>query len=114
MRTQTPPIFRRLLLAVSIEPEEIGARIARARDAKHWSQLDLALKFDVSVSSVSRWENGTLPSIKRLLALAELLEINPNELVEAAPTDDDQIGALREEVAELRRLVSEIHQATVA
>jgi DNA-binding XRE family transcriptional regulator len=49
-----------LLLAVSLEPREIGQRIRLARERKGWTQLAFALEADVSPSTVQRWEGGKL------------------------------------------------------
>jgi transcriptional regulator with XRE-family HTH domain len=79
------PAYGRLLFAVStIDPKEIGERIAAARNRKGMTQLDLAYKASVSPSSIQRWEAGRLPPVRELIRLAGLLEIDPEELVETA------------------------------
>jgi len=91
-----------LLLAVSIEPQEIGQRLRGARERKGWTQMQFANEAHVSLSSIQRWERGSLPPIRELIRLAGVLDVDPEQLVEVEPTSDDQIADLREEVAELR------------
>ena len=62
---------------VPLSPEEVGARIVRAREEKRpkpWSQFDLALAFGVSPSTIYRWEKGKLPTMNELIRLAEVLD----------------------------------------
>lgn len=98
MTTQTHPTFRTLLLAVSIEPQEIGQRIAAARNRRGWTQMHFAQAANVSVSSVQRWERGDLPPIRELIRLAGVLEIEPDQLVELEPTQDAKIAAIGREL----------------
>jgi transcriptional regulator with XRE-family HTH domain len=87
----------RLLLAVSLDPREVGRRIAGARDAKGWTQLAFALAADVSPSTIQRWEAGKLPPVRELLRVAELLEVEPDTLVEPPESSGrPQIDLLRE------------------
>lgn len=65
------------LASMPLTPEEVGARIVRAREEKTpkpWSQFDLALALGVSPSTVYRWEKGRLPSMNELIRLAEVLD----------------------------------------
>jgi len=104
------PTHGTLLLAVALEPKEIGARIKDARNRRGWTQLAFALEADVSPSTVQRWESGQLPPVRELMRIAELLEVEPEQLVEAPPTGEDQLGLLREEVGELREMVAQLLQ----
>lgn len=109
--TQTPSFPSTLLLAVQIEPQEIGRRLAVAREAKGWTQFDLANEASVSVSSIQRWESGKLPPVRELVRMAGLLDIETDELVtptEAAATDEEfrrevrgQLGAILETVRQI-------------
>lgn len=90
--------FRTLLLAVSIEPQEIGQRIAGARNRRGWTQMALAQNANVSVSSVQRWERGDLPPVRELIRLAGILEIDPEELVELEPTQEARVAAIGREL----------------
>lgn len=106
------PSYGRLLYAVStIDPREIGQRIAVARNRKGLTQLDLAYKASVSPSSIQRWEAGRLPPVRELIRIAGLLEIDPEELVETAPAPTDleavlaRLEEVHQEVREIRALV---------
>jgi DNA-binding XRE family transcriptional regulator len=62
----------------------IGLRIRQVREARRWTQRDLAARMGVDTSLVSRWENGeTLPAFHRLLLLAEVLGIEAGEFFES-------------------------------
>lgn len=102
-----------LLLAVSLEPTEIGRRIAQARDRKGWTQLAFALEADVSPSTVTRWEAGKLPPIRELMRIAELLGVNPEQLVEPEPkaaSQADELRLLRTEIQELREILERVER----
>lgn len=76
---------RRTIRGVPLTPEEVGARIVRAREErtpKPWSQFDLALALGVSPSTIYRWEKGRLPSMGELIRLAELLDVPLEEFTE--------------------------------
>jgi transcriptional regulator with XRE-family HTH domain len=93
-----------LLLAVSLEPKEIGQRIAAARVRKGWTQLSFALEAAVSPSTITRWESGKLPPVRELMRIAELLGVSPEELVEPDdPGRDDRIAHLESELAETQQ-----------
>jgi transcriptional regulator with XRE-family HTH domain len=95
-----------------MEPKEIGQRLKAAREAKGYSQLDFALIANVSPSTVSRWERGYLPRLRELKRAADLLDVDGELLGELEPTDQDEMIALRVEVAELRAAVAEGGQVT--
>src|SRR5262245_36407545 len=70
---------------VPLSPEEVGRRIAAARERKEpkpWSQFDLALALGVSPSTIYRWEKGKLPSMNELLRAAEVLGVPSEHLTE--------------------------------
>ncbi len=78
----------KLLLVMSLDPKEIGRRIKSARDLKGWTQMDLALRANVSMSTVTRWEAGKLPPVRELVRLAAILEVEPDYLVEGEAVSD--------------------------
>ena len=85
------------LATVPLSSEEVGARIARARDEKKpkaWSQLDLALAMEVSPSTIYRWEKGKLPSVNDLLRLAEVLD-KPIDYLTEPPERQQTLDDLR-------------------
>lgn len=102
-----------LLLAVAIEPREIGRRIARARDRKGWTQLAFALEANVSPSTIQRWEAGKLPPVRELSRIADLLGIETSELVEPdeeATGQSEKIARLEAELSATRATLARIEQ----
>lgn len=62
----------------------------RAREARGWTQEDLANKIGVHPITVTRWEVGTRkPDIDTLRRLSELFSITVDDLL---ATDDAQAG----------------------
>lgn len=105
--TQTTPHFANVLLAVTIEPGEIGHRIKTARERKRWTQLEFAAEANISPSTVQRWERGQLPPVRELMRIAPLLDVEIDELVEpdgdvSADRDAHLREIVREEVGEIR------------
>jgi transcriptional regulator with XRE-family HTH domain len=105
---QWTPAHGTLLLAVAMDPKQIGRRIADARKRKGWTQLTFAIEASISPSTVQRWESGQLPPVRELMRVAELLDVEPEQLVEIEPTGEDQLVALRAEVAELHDMVAKL------
>ena len=108
MHTQTATFSGSLLLGAVMEPKEIGKRIKAARERKNLTQLAFALEANVSPSSVARWESGKLPAVRELIRVAGVLGIDPERLVEEAPTAAGEMEALRGEVAELHAMLAEL------
>lgn len=93
------------------ERKRVGARLAEARKALGWTQQDFAHHANVSISSVTRWEQGKPPPLAELNRLADLLGIDVAELViPTAPQAEPKptVQQLRDEVAELRKLVDDL------
>lgn len=65
----------------AMEPEEIGTRIARLREAKELSQSDLARALGISPQAVQKWEDGGRPRYGRLSAIAEALSVTFAQLI---------------------------------
>jgi transcriptional regulator with XRE-family HTH domain len=54
----------------------IGARIRRTREAKGWTQRQLAYEVDIAEAQISRWENGrAMPNPQSLEAVARALDV---------------------------------------
>ena len=51
-------------------PSEVGARIRQWREARSWSQNDLAVHLGVHPQSVHRWEKGRVPETEDLVKLS--------------------------------------------
>lgn len=68
---------------VTAAPFGVGNRIKLAREAKGWSQPDLARKVGVSKSAVNQWENGAVQNLKlgNLFAVADALGKDVRDLV---------------------------------
>ena len=103
--TQNARSFATLLLAVSLAPKEIGERIRLARERKGWTQLNFAIEAGVSPSSVQRWEAGKLPRVRRLMELAELLDVEVAEFVD--PVSEPN-GEMRQDLARIKQLLEEL------
>ena len=58
----------------------IAKNISELRKAKGVTQEQLANSLGVSFQAVSKWENGTLPSVEQLSELANLLHISVDEI----------------------------------
>lgn len=57
-------------------------RIAELRKEKHWSQMKLALKLNVSQKMISAYENGThQPSIDTLIKMANIFNVSVDYII---------------------------------
>lgn len=78
--------------------ESIHKRIKRLRDAKGFTQTDLATASGVKYQSVQDWERegGTAPSRKRQPIVAKFLGVSTHELLtgEAKVSPEDQLPAV--------------------
>ena len=69
---------------------EIGARIARYRKLKNYSQREFAELIGVSGSRVSNWEQGThRPDVDILANICKVLEVSPSELLDIRLSTDE-------------------------
>jgi transcriptional regulator with XRE-family HTH domain len=60
----------------------IGSQIREIREARRWTQRDLAGRLEVHAREISRWESGAqLPPFRLLLQLAETLGVEPGDLL---------------------------------
>ena len=60
----------------------LGESIRKHREAKGWTQSELARKIGVADSRISVYErDGAVPQLKQLLALAEIFEVSLDVLV---------------------------------
>jgi len=92
-----------------LSPEEVGARIVRARDEKKpkpWAQLDLAVALGVSPSSIYRWEKGRLPSMNELIRVAEVLD-KPFDYLTEPPERQAELADLERHLESLEVKVDE-------
>lgn len=119
-----------VLLAMDEHRKQAGQRLAQLRDARGWSQEDLARRADVSTKTISRFENGrhdgrrgTVRQIVEALGVEEsdLLGPPPDPLGLAGPSQLDrielaladhgsqiaEIKGLRDDVKKLARTVAQ-------
>src|SRR5262249_20385018 len=92
---------------VTMEPKDVGRRMAAARKARGWTQLAFALEADVSPSTVTRWEAGHLPPVRELRRVADVLGLPPAELVEGGEQDRPLAELVRERAELVRELRGE-------
>jgi transcriptional regulator with XRE-family HTH domain len=65
-------------------------RLRKAREARGWTQAQLAAKLNVSDATISRYEKGVrYPDLETLKRLAEVLETSVEYLVAEKPADPD-------------------------
>lgn len=104
--TQFTRTHGRLLLAVALDPKEVGRRIKAARKRRGWTQLELATQHaHVSPSTVARWEAGKLPPVRELMRIADVLDVPAESFVEPPQADSDVNARL----ARLEAEASETH-----
>lgn len=61
---------------------KIGQFITKLRKARNMTQLDLAIKLNVSDKTVSKWESGNgLPEVETLYSLAKFFEITVDDIL---------------------------------
>jgi transcriptional regulator with XRE-family HTH domain len=61
---------------------DLGRRIVRLREAKGWSQSDLADRMGVPGSRLSKWERGlNAPAFEDLPLLADTLDASLDEVI---------------------------------
>ncbi len=84
---------------MSLNAQEVGRRLAKAREAKLWTQLEFAAAANVSPSTIQRWEAGKLPPVRELIRVAGLLDIDAEQLVEAPAEEDRPQAVLLREVS---------------
>lgn len=69
----------------------LGERICMLRNAKGFSQSDLAERLEVSRQSVSKWEtNASVPDLDKLIKLSTLFEVSLDELVMEKETEEEK------------------------
>ena len=64
-----------------METNNTGKRIAQLRKKNGWSQATLAAKLNVSDKSVSKWENGGMPSVDLFPELSRIFNVSIDYLL---------------------------------
>ena len=71
---------------------ELKIKIREVREAKQMSQRKLAAACGFSPASVCLWERGIYyPSLENLIKVAEVLEVNPLDLMECVRTSTNTV-----------------------
>ena len=64
----------------------LTTELRRARLAKEWTQEELAERMSVAWETISNFERGaTIPSLRRLIRLADVLDIDLGEVFSSWP-----------------------------
>lgn len=94
----------------SVEPEAIAVagRIVEARTRRGWTQQQFAHEASVSVSTVQRWEKGDIPPHLRLVRLASILGVQPEEITGVGDKQVDQLAEIRRELAEIKAMLKQL------
>lgn len=103
----------------SEQARQAGARIRAAREAKGWSQSELARKMPGKTDgpSVSRWERGeVMPGPQNIDRLAAALDQDAGYFYVPEPTPGvpDLMAALRKDPTQLDRIESKLNEILVA
>jgi transcriptional regulator with XRE-family HTH domain len=93
---------------------ELGTRIKRARERRHWRQADLARAIGVNVKTVGNWERGHTIPRNRIGAIEATLGISltEDEAAEASWYDPDD--PIERGIAEDPRLPEPVRRDFVA
>ena len=83
-----------------MEIKDVGQRIAKLRKASGWSQMELAEKLNVSDKTVSKWENGGMPSIDLLPGLSSLFGVSIDYLLTGNDKKEPEVKEETEEKVE--------------
>ena len=88
----------------------LGEQIIRARQAKGWSQAQLAEKLHVVRQTVSKWEQGrSVPDVQALVQLSQVLEVPLEELLGGPEPDrTPSAGETAQIAAQLARISEEL------
>ncbi|SDF43004.1 transcriptional regulator, XRE family [Limimonas halophila] len=96
-------------------PVEIGDRIRRQRSEAQLSASEVARRTGVTRETLAAWESGqSAPRANKLVTLADALGVDVGWVLGngdaegTAPTADDPVAALREEVAQARALTADL------
>jgi transcriptional regulator with XRE-family HTH domain len=93
------------------EPAPVGERIRAAREAKGWSQAELAAGLGVTVTTISRWERGTsAPQRAALRALSRALDCS-HDLLSTPPPPHRRRGSIEAASMRIARGLAEITAA---
>jgi transcriptional regulator with XRE-family HTH domain len=85
-----------------ITPQELGLRLKQLREAHGWSRDTLAERSGVSVSTIERWELGTVDPLRNARGIASALGLSLAGLLSTADdVDRSKLGAISSDLDEL-------------
>lgn len=64
-----------------LDNQKVAGFITEKRKEIGLTQADIAHRLNVTFQTVSKWENGALPSVEMLVELAELLKVSVDEIL---------------------------------
>ena len=77
----------------------LGDKIKKLRKLAGYSQEQIARKLNISQGAISQWErNATVPASEQLIALADVLRVSVDDLLERKP----EAERVEEDVYEIR------------
>lgn len=90
----------------------IAERIKELRQARGWTQADLARRLSITRNGVNSWEQGlSTPSPASLVDLARLFSVSPDYLLGVEPLNTVNVTGLDErDVAILAELADRLRQ----
>ena len=90
----------------------LSESIRTLRQARNWTQVDLAKKLNVSKQSVSNWENDNiLPSIEQLMKIADIFSVSTDYLLGRDSKQQlDVTGLSDKEIAHIQQIISDIKE----
>ena len=75
-----------------LDYRKIAEFITARRKQLGLTQQEVAAQLNISFQAVSKWENGTLPSIEVLSELAKLYRITVDELLNGQEQSDESFS----------------------
>lgn len=93
--------------------EMISERIKKLREARGWTQAELARRLNITRNGVNSWEQGlSMPSPACLIDLARLFSVSTDYLLGIERLETVNVTGLREEdVALLARLADRLRES---
>lgn len=91
----------------------ISERIKKLREARGWTQAELARRLNITRNGVNSWEQGlSMPSPACLIDLARLFSVSTDYLLGIERLETVNVTGLREEdVALLARLADRLRES---
>ena len=91
---------------LNLSPVDLGERVKMLRGAHGWSRVALAERSGVSVSTIERWELGTVDPLRNARGIASALGLSLAELVGSDSDSGDAPTQLARLTADLEALAA--------